>query len=95
MAKRPQQKDSGDGKREPNITVSPVAYEELSNVADKLGMTKKAVAERVFLWLGEQPDALQRLAVGNLPQGFEVHVMELAIEKLKQDRAGGKPARSA
>lgn len=58
-------------KPEPKLTVSVQLSPEAKDLADQMvarsGMTQRALVQRVFAWLAEQPAEIQGIVLGHIP----------------------------
>jgi len=71
------------------ISVTPSAKTVIADIAEKNGMREMWVASRVYEWFGAQDDVLRKAILQVLPEGYEVDVVRMALEKFAA--AKGKP----
>lgn len=64
------------------IELTPVARKRLDECAEKSGMTQVAMLSRLVEWYSRQPDAVQRLVVGGIPEELREEVAGMVLKTL-------------
>jgi hypothetical protein len=72
------------------IAVTPAAKKLIEEFSEKNGMSEITLASRIYEWFAQQNDALRKGILGTLPEGFEVDVARLALERLAKDAKPSK-----
>lgn len=56
----------------------------IRNAAEDLGMKDQACLGRLVMWFADQDDVTQKYVLGVLPKGYEVDILEKALERHRQ-----------
>lgn len=64
------------------IAVRPEAKTIIAAFAEKNGMTETTLASRIYEWFADQDDALRKGVLGILPEGYELDVARVALERM-------------
>lgn len=68
------------------ITVTPTAKTVIEKFSEKNGMAEIQVASRAYEWFSRQSDVVKKGICGLLPEGFEVDIAKLALERMAKKR---------
>ena len=64
------------------ISVTPAAKGVVAKASARTGITEQTIASRVYEWWASQDDVLRMGILGVLPEGYEVDVAKIALERL-------------
>ena len=72
------------------IELTPGARKRLDECNKKSGMTQLAMLSRVVEWFAREPESVQRLVVGNIPEDLKEHVAGMLLKTLSKGGSRGE-----
>jgi hypothetical protein len=74
------------------VSVAPSSKKIIHDMAERHGMREIWVASTIYEWFAAQDDVVRKSILGLLPEGYEVDVAEIALERIiagRKKRGGG------